>query len=103
MAVAFSINGIPIRLTEERLAHIAKQHPELAGGKDSILTVINDPDIVQKGDAGALIAVKHFEETPVKSNKYLNVVYKEQEVSGFVLTAYYSNSLRSRVILWKKS
>jgi len=99
----FSVNGVPIRLTKERLGHIAHRHPELKE-EHSILETLNNPDLVQQGDAGTLLAVKKFDKTPLTENKYLSVVYREvTPQDGFVLTAYYSSTLRQRLIIWKKS
>ena len=102
MKLVFSVNGVPIRLTRERLKHITDHHPELAGGDYRILETLNTPDLVQKGDSGTLLAVKKYAKCPVSENKYLVVAYKESsESDGFVLTAYYQSSLRQRMILWK--
>ena len=102
MRVIFSVNGAPIRLTEERLKHIYVHHPELDKSEDNLAETINNPDVVQKGDTGTLLAIKKFDKTPVTENKYLVVVYKEiSQSDGFVLTAYYSNVLRRRQIIWK--
>ncbi len=96
------MNGVPIRLTQERLQHILNHHPELFGDEHRIPETVNNPDLVQKGDAGTLLAIKRFDKTPVTENKYLVVVYRETtEFDGFVLTAYYQSSLRQRVIIWK--
>lgn len=75
MKIAFSVNGIPVRLTPERLKHIYKNHEELKDGEDRILDTLNNPDLVQKGDAGSLLAAKLFSETPVTKNKHLVVAY----------------------------
>lgn len=102
MIVAFSVNGVPIRLTEERLRHILNNHPELKDGKERILKTISNPDLVQRGDIGSLLAIKKFDKTPVTEDKYLVVAYKEvTNLDGFVLTAYYTSYLRKRIILWK--
>ncbi len=102
MRIAFSVNGVPIRLTKERMKHIADNHSELKGSEDSILETLNNPEIVQKGDSGTLLAAKKFDITPVTNNKYLVVVYKEvNEYDGFVLTAYYTSYLKRRLLLWK--
>lgn len=102
MLLAFSVNGVPIRLTKERMAHIVKGHPEMAGKESDILEAINSPEIVQKGDAGTLLAIKMFHKTPVSESKYLVAVYKEvSSDDGFVLTAYYSSDLKGRLIIWK--
>jgi len=68
-----------------------------------ILETISNPDLIQRGDAGTLLGIKKYPKTPVSKQKFLIVVYKEVDLSeGFVLTAYYSNKLRKRVILWEK-
>ncbi len=102
MKFVFSVNGVPIRLTQERLQHILTHHPELLGDEHRILESVNNPDIVQRGDVGTLLAIKKFDKTLVGENKYLVVVYREAtELDGFVLTAYYQSMLRRRVIIWK--
>ena len=103
MKISFSVNNCPIRLSEERFEHIASRHPEMKDSEQDILETINNPDMVQKGDAGTLLAIKKYGKTPVSEHKYLVVVYKEiDSTDGFVLTAYFSNTLRKRVILWKR-
>ena len=100
MWIAFSVNGVPIRLTEERLEHIARRHSEVID-EHMILEVVNNPDLVQQGDAGTLLAIKKFDKSPVTENKHLAVVYRELQEDGFVLTAYYSSTLKQRTIKWK--
>ena len=102
MKIAFSVRGVPIRLTSERMSHIVKGHPEMEGKEAEILQAINAPDLVQQGDSGSLLAIKKFDKTPVTDNKYLVAAYKESSSEdGFVLTAYYSSELKRRSELWK--
>jgi hypothetical protein len=42
--VSLSINGIPIRLTDERWEHIVSQHGELIDRRGDILLTISDPE-----------------------------------------------------------
>ena len=65
-----SVNNIPIRLTEERLAHIYQGHPELQGCEDWIKETVSSPEKVLEGDNGALMAVRKYEKTPVSENKF---------------------------------
>ena len=39
-----SKNGLPIRLTHERWAHIAEEHAELAGFRYEVLETIANPE-----------------------------------------------------------
>ena len=51
MDVAFSRNGVPIRITEERWFHIVENHDDLAGYYDEVLQTIEDPDLILRGMA----------------------------------------------------
>ena len=45
-----SVGGIPIRLTDERWAHIVEAHHELAGMREEVVEAVDEPD---RGLAGA--------------------------------------------------
>ena len=103
MAIFYSINGIPVRLTQERLEHIYKGHPELKGCDELIAETLSNPEKILEGDNGALMAVRNYPKTPVSENKYLVVVYKEQGNDGFVITAYFTRRLpKWRKVLWQR-
>jgi hypothetical protein len=57
---AFSRNGVPIRLTEERWAHIVEEHGEMQGLGDEILRTIAAPDRVLAGGFGELLQQFQF-------------------------------------------
>jgi hypothetical protein len=98
MDVAFSRNGVPIRLADERWFHIVENHDDLAGYYDEVLETIEDPDFVLRGHGGALIAVK-----VLGRRKYLAVIYKElNRKDGFVITAYFTSQISRRLIRWRK-
>ena len=44
-----SINGISVRLTAERWAHIVEEHCELAGMREDVLETVSYPDWIFKG------------------------------------------------------
>ena len=103
MRIVLSKNFIPIRLTDERWAHIESRHPEMQRHNMQVLDTIEEPDFVQEGDFGVLLAVRFYPRTALTS-KYIMVAYRELgEADGFVLTAYLSSrpSTRRR-ILWKR-
>jgi hypothetical protein len=103
MKIVFSKHGVPIRLTEERMGHISRRHPEMRGQEDKILATLAEPDLVQEGDAGTRIALKHYPSSPL-TEKFCAVVYREvSEADGFVLTAYFcSRYAAGRRMLWKR-
>lgn len=100
MEKATSINGVPIRLTDERWVHIIENHDDLAGYYDEVLDVIEYPDYIIKGYDVTLVALRH-----VDRNKFLAVVYKEVSNSdGFIITAYFTSKIKleREVIVWKR-
>lgn len=103
MISAISKNNLLIRLTDERISHILKNHPEMKGCITWITNTVENPDFITAGDFGELIALKKIEKTPVTSDKYLTVIYKEtSKYDGFILTAYFSRSFNfKRRVVWK--
>ncbi len=55
-----SKNNIPIRLTEERWAHIVEEHCELAGRRLDILETISSPSRILAGGDNELLAVREL-------------------------------------------
>jgi hypothetical protein len=100
MEIVKSVNGIPIRMTDERWVHIVENHDDLAGHYDEILDVVEYPDYVIKGYGSALIALREVDE-----DKFLTVVYKEiSKKDGFIITAYFTSKIKleREVIVWQR-
>jgi len=85
-----SKNGIAIRLTDERWAHITEEHCELAGLRSDVLETVLLPERILGGGEGELIAVRKMEH-----GKHLVVVYREQGDDGFIITAFLTSKARS--------
>jgi hypothetical protein len=101
--VATSRNGVPIRLTDERWTHITSRHPEMNDQRERVLEMLQEPDMIQQGDFGELLAIRHYSQTPLTS-KFMVVAYREVSLDdGFMLTAYFTSrpSVR-RVTIWKR-
>jgi len=98
-----SVNGVTVRLTDERWQHIVAGHPEMANERDRVLESVEAPDFVQAGDYGEVLAIRHWPMTTLGS-KFVVVVYREiDRTDGFVLTAYLARRpSRSRTVLWKR-
>jgi len=47
----YSKNGVPIRLTDERWAHIIEEHGELAGRRLELVETVADPTEIFAGGA----------------------------------------------------
>lgn len=90
MELAQSLNGVPIRLPDERWLHLTEAHSEMAGYYADVLEAVEDPDAIYEGNSGELLAVK-----AIGTTKYLVVVYKEvNRKDGFVITAIISSKMK---------
>lgn len=93
-----SRTGVPIRLTDERWAHIVDEHCELAGLRGEVLETISDAEYVVAGRYNELLA------RMLDSRRALVVVYRETSATdGFVITAFVTtrtSNLRRREQIW---
>jgi hypothetical protein len=103
MLIVLSRNRIPVRLTEERWQHIVQRHPEMLNQMSRVLETIEEPEMIQQGDFGELLAVRFYTETPLTS-KHLVVAYRElARDDGFILTAYFARQpSAARRTIWKQ-
>jgi hypothetical protein len=98
LSVVVSKNGISIRLTDERWAHITEEHSELAGMRLDVLETITDPERIVAGNDGEMLAVREVEQ-----GKYMVAVYRELVADGFLITAFLTRrteSLNRRKQIW---
>jgi len=103
MLIVRSHNNVSVRLTEERWQHIIRRHVELSSLSEKVLETVSEPDMIQEGDFGELLAARFYSETPLAS-KFLVVAYREvSSEDGFILTAYLTTRLSPRrVTLWTR-
>ena len=85
-----SKNGVSIRLTDERWAHITEEHCELAGLRAEVVETVLKPERILLGGDGELIAVRELEE-----RKHIVVVYREEVGDVFIITAFVTRRARS--------
>jgi hypothetical protein len=97
LATVNSVNGVPIRLTEERWDHIIDRRPDMRPYFDEVLGAVEEPMFILRGRAGALIGV-----TSLGRKRYLHVFYKEVSRSdGFIITAYIDDTYNRKQIIWR--
>jgi len=96
--VAYSINGVPIRLTYERWFHITENHDDLASYFYEVLEIVEKPEFVLQGNRGTFKATKNM-----GKNRWL-VVYKEiSGKDGFIITAYFLEKKPKGGVIWQQS
>jgi len=98
LGIAHSVNGVPIRLTDERWEHILDSHPELASLRETLLDAVENPDYILASRRGALGAV-----VVLGRKTFLHVFYVEKSRhDGFILSAYLEEKMNKTKILWRK-
>jgi len=97
--IAYSVNGVPIRLTYERWFHITENHDDLASYYFQVLEAIEKPEFIVRGNRGTLKATKN-----IGKNKWLVVVYREiSKKDGFIITAYFLDERAKGDVIWQQS
>lgn len=98
-----AVTGISIRLYKQTLQRIIRKHNELGDCEDMIIETIEDPDFIVEGHKRELLAVRHYDVTPVGS-KDMVVVYREDK--GLVITAFLTSKahkiIEKRRVIWQK-
>jgi len=94
--------GIRIRLSEERLAHIL-EHPEMKDVEPRIQQTLARPErvIESLSDSQARLYYRLYVGTRI-GNKHLCVVVKMLEADAFVVTAYLTDKVKKGRQLWPR-
>jgi hypothetical protein len=76
----------------------------MATQRQQVIETVAEPDMVQQGDVGELLAIRFYATTPLTSQS-LVVAYREiSSEDGFIVTAYLaSRPSTRRATIWKRS
>ncbi len=94
-----SVNGVNIRLTDERWIHITEEQ-RTGGNALEVLETIANPTRIYKGAVEEFLAAREIEE-----GKFLVVIYRETESDGFIITAFLTRrikSLEKKELVWSQ-
>lgn len=97
------IHNRQIRLTNERQQHIEADHPEMFRQIEKIQDTLLKPDMIVKSrtDSEVELFYRHYVTTPV-SEKYLCVVVKISVSGRFIVTAYFTDTIKRGEVIWEK-
>ncbi|MDD5617334.1 MAG: hypothetical protein PHH85_14150 [Candidatus Methanoperedens sp.] len=97
------IQNRQIRLTIERQQHIELDHPEMSGQIGKIQETLINPDVIveSRTDPDVELFYRHYDATPV-TEKYLCVVVKILVSDLFIITAYFTDTIKRGKIVWEK-
>jgi len=103
MEIYIDTSNRKIRLTNERKEHIENDHPEMAGQIGKIKRTLLKPDsiIQSRTDPDIELFYRLYKKTPV-TEKYLCVIVKLLFEDAFIITAYFTDSIKKGIILWEK-
>ncbi len=92
-----------VRYTEERKRHSENNHPEMKGQLGKIRETLLFPDYVveSKIDNQVELFYKYYKSTPVRS-KYLCITVKCKVSDSFILTAYFTDTIKKGKLLWER-
>ena len=103
MAQWEDVRGRSVRLTDERLAHIESEHPEMEGQIARIAATLLDPDVVVRSRVDAEVEqfYRYYGDTPV-GGKQMCVMVKGATTGPFVVTAYLTDAVKRGEELWRR-
>ena len=92
-----------IRFSYERREHIKSDHPEMSDQMAKVeATLLNPNSIVRsRTDPEVELFYRHYNVTPV-TDKHLCVVVKSILEDLFIVTAYFTDSIKRGEVLWEK-
>jgi hypothetical protein len=92
-----------IRLTDERLSHLETDHLEMRAQVTKIVETLSDPDRILRSTTDQLVEMfyKHYSSTPV-TTKFLCVVLKVLLDDNFIITSYFTNTVKKGEVIWER-
>ncbi len=98
LAIVTSINGVPIRLTEERwYEHIIFNRPYLSDYMQAVIDAVENPQFILRGHNKSKIAVINL-----GRKRWLHVVYRElSKTDGFIITATIETDYNGNLVIWR--
>ena len=88
-------HGNEVRLTDERLGHILRRHPEMAFQLHRFAETLASPDAVRPSRVGMAAQLYYRLYPDLRSrNRYICLVVKEEADYSFILTGYLARSIK---------
>lgn len=94
--------GKIVRLDEERWEHV-REHPEMKDEIDRLREAVVEPDEVRRSvyDAAVWLFYRYYRKTPV-TKKYLLAVVRIQNEEGFIVTAFFTDTVKKGDLVWSR-
>jgi hypothetical protein len=104
MRIFKDIHKRDVRLTDEREEHFVTDHPEMSGQIEKLQETLHNPEKIVRSrtDPQVELFYKQYDATPV-TQKYLCVVVKASTDNTFIITAYFTDTIKKGQILWQRN
>ena len=88
-------HGNEVRLTDERLRHILRRHPEMAFQLHRFAETLAEPDTVRPSRSSPTVHLYYRLYTDLRGrNRYVCLVVKRSGDDSFILTAYLDRRIK---------
>ena len=88
-------HGIEVRLTDERLRHILRRHPEMAFQLHRFAETLANPDAVSPSRSSSAVQLYYRLYPDLRDrNRYICLVVKRETGYSFILTAYLDRRIK---------
>ena len=88
-------HGNEVRLSEERLRHILRRHPEMAFQLHRFAETLASPDAVSASRSSEAVRLYYRLYTDLRGrNRYICLVVKRETDYSFILTAYLDRRIK---------
>ena len=88
-------NGNEVRLTDERLRHILRRHPEMAFQMHRFAETLASPDAVSPSRSSPAVQLYYRLYPDLRGrNRYVCLVVKREAGYSFILTAYLDRRIK---------
>ena len=93
----------PIRLSNNRENHIFTTHPEMNGQMGKVEETLQKPDKIVRSNSDFKVELyyKNYFKTSV-TNKFLCLAVKILQSDCFIITSYFTDSIKKGEILWPR-
>lgn len=102
MKIFRDLFGNEVRLTNERLEHIEARN-EMKNQLVKIRETLSKPEkvLLSNHDEEVYLYYKNYPKTPV-TNKFLSVIVNITSDDAFILTAFFTDKIKTGVQIWPK-
>ncbi len=88
-------HGNEVRLTDERLGHILRRHPEMAFQMHRFAETLASPDAVRPSRSGPMVQLYYRLYPDLRGrNRYICLVVKKETGYSFILTGYLARNIK---------